>query len=152
MWLCLCCICSLRSHQLSHSRRRDDVLIELVDHSGPTPFHSSPHHIELLLPPHNSPLPSSRYISIDKVSDGETAARIKQAVLRLDGFTHDALQPARKEGYIKIVTMLKYIADSCTLLMACIVVASTDVDRPPSLSSCHPLTCAQQSSSFVPCL
>jgi len=97
-----------------------------------TPFPSSPHRIELLHHPHNSPphdsLPSFQYLSIDKVPDGETAARIKQAVLRLDGFTHDAPQPARKEGYIKIATRLKYIADSCTLLMACIVVASTDTD------------------------
>jgi len=69
------------------------------------------------------------YLSIDKVPDRETAARIKQTILRLlDGFAHNALQPARKEGYIKIATMLRYIADSCTLLMACIVVASADTD------------------------
>jgi len=99
-----------------------------------TPFHSSPHRTELLLlHPHNTPLHNSlssfQYLSIDKVPDGETAARIIQAVLRLlDGFAHDAPQPARKEGYIKIATMLRYIADSCTFLMACIVVASTDTD------------------------
>jgi len=99
-----------------------------------TPFPSSPRRIELLLHhPHNSPphdsLPSFQYLFIAKVPDGETAARIRQAVLRLlDGFAHDALQPARKEGYIKIATRLKYIADSRTLLMACIVVASTDDD------------------------
>ena len=102
----------------------------LIDYSGTTLF---PSLATPPPPPCNSPLhdslPSFQYLPIDKVPNRETAARIKQTVLRLlDGFTHDAPQPARKEGYIKIATMLKYIADSRTFLMACIVVASTDTD------------------------
>ena len=220
LWLCLCCICSLCSHQLSRSRRRspvhDDVLIDLVGHSGMTPFHSSPHRTELLFHPTillpmilyllSSISPSTksqtgkqrqgsnrlfsqrRYRAIRKVCgwtsttnrqvpevqtkwvelqrNGEHAFISYEKLLQwligifrdgmkmklnwrrsrpgywgssepvskctirhvLDGFAHDAPQPARKEGYIKIATRLKYIADSCTLLMACIIVASTDAD------------------------
>ena len=68
-------------------------------------------------------------VSIDKVPSRKTAARIKQAVLKILGrFAHNAPQLARKEGYIKIATVLKYIADSRTFLMVYIVVTSTDAD------------------------
>ena len=74
-------------------------------------------------------------VSIDKVPSRKTAARIKQAVLKILGrFAHNAPQLARKEGYIKIATVLKYIADSRTFLMVYIVVTSTDTDYNDKLS------------------
>ena len=52
-----------------------------------------------------------------------------QAVLRLlDRFARDALQQARKEGYIKIATVLKDLADARTFWTANILVASIDTD------------------------
>ena len=52
-----------------------------------------------------------------------------QAALRLlDRFARDALQQARKEGYIKIATVLKDLADARTFWTANILVASIDTD------------------------
>jgi len=38
------------------------------------------------------------------------------------------LQPARKEDYIKIVTMLEDVPDDCTPWMADVLVESSDTD------------------------
>jgi len=52
-----------------------------------------------------------------------------QAALRLlDRFARDALQQARKEGYIKIATVLKDLADARTFWTANILVSSIDTD------------------------
>jgi len=44
----------------------------------------------------------------------------------LDRLARDALQPARKEGYIKIAIMLEDIADAHILWMADVLVGSID--------------------------
>jgi len=52
-----------------------------------------------------------------------------QAALRLlDRFARDALQQARKEGYIKIATVFKDLADARTFWTANILIASIDTD------------------------
>jgi len=52
-----------------------------------------------------------------------------QAALRLlDIFAHDALQQARKEGYIKIATVLKDLANARMFWTANILIASINTD------------------------
>ena len=82
-----------------------------------------------------------------------------QAALRLlDRFARDALQQARKEGYIKIATVLKDLADARTFWTANILVASIDTDCndksgwSPSLPFLTPSSFARHPSSSVPSL
>jgi len=82
-------------------------------------------------PPPSDPFPSCQvqYLPVDKVPNRETVARFRQAALRLlDRLARDALQPARKESYIKIATMLEDIADARTPWMADVLVGSIDTD------------------------
>ena len=64
-----------------------------------------------------------RYLPADKVPDRETTT--KQAVPRLiDRLARHAMQPARKEGYIKFATIFGHIADARTSWMVDVFVGS----------------------------
>ena len=75
--------------------------------------------------PRSSFLPSFqvRYLPADKVPDREITT--KQAVPRLiDRLARHAMQPARKEGYIKFATIFGHIADTRTSWMVDVFVGS----------------------------
>jgi len=59
----------------------------------------------------------------------ETTAQLKKAALRLlDRLARDALEPARKEGYNRIATIMEDTIDSRTPWTADIFVTSIDTD------------------------
>lgn len=85
-------------------------LVSLLAHIKPLQRH--PHNPLLF---NSSPSFQVHYLPAHRVPNRETTARFKQAALRLpDRLARDALQPASKRGYIKIVTMLEDIANAHT--------------------------------------
>ena len=110
-----------------------------------------PHHYKTPpLLPHNCALSNSfrvQYLLANKVPNSRTTARSKHAVPRLlDRLARDAMQPARIEGYIKIVTMLGYGRFSHSWKVD-ILIGSTNANynnqldwslSPSSLFSYHP--------------
>ena len=90
---------------------------------------------------------------------GPKSVRFKQAALRLlDGLARDVLQPARKEGYIKIATIVEDTADARTPWTSR---CDTDYNEKfgwfqflSPLPFHHPLSralCSRCQRSFVPC-
>ena len=112
--------------------------------------------------PHNRALSNSfrvQYLLSNKATNSRTTARFKHAVPRLlDRLARDAVQTARKEGYIKITTMLGDSRCSHPWKVD-ILIGSADADynnqldwsSSPSLPFFIPsLSYAQHPSSFVP--
>jgi len=88
--------------------------------------------------PHTPPL-SNSLTSFRVRRQGPKSVRCKRAALRLlDGLARDVPQPARKEGYIKIATIVKDTADACTPWMAELLVAIlTTTTNLVGSNSCH---------------
>ncbi|KAF9442272.1 ATP-dependent protease La [Macrolepiota fuliginosa MF-IS2] len=75
------------------------------------------------------------YPSTEAVPSRDTIDRFKQAALRLlDRLARDAVQPARKEGYNKIASMLDGITDARTPWMADVLVGSINTDYADKLA------------------
>lgn len=80
------------------------------------------------------------YPPTEQIPTKEAIERFKQAALRLlDRLARDAAQPARKEGYNKIASMLDDIADARTPWMADVLVGSINTDYADKLGPYYSL-------------